>query len=871
MGLFSVSGSTVTEGTTTSDPGRLQWTISRSGDTSTTETVSYRFLSGTAQVGADAYAYFSGDSATFAPGETSKTVEFRIDGDSVNEPDETIVLEVFNPTGEGRLSGNASVLRSTGWILDDDGGSAPSLFVSRPILTEGDNGTREAQFELSLSRPATSPLSFTYGTVDGSAIAGEDYVARSGTIEFVTGQRVASVSVQVNGDRTLEDTEIFTLAVEGPDDVEEVSLGVAQILDDDAGTPTLSVAGSSAFEGTTTSDPYYLYWTLTLDEAADREVTVGYRFLSGTGQVGSDAYAYFSGDEVTFAEGETSKTVSFRIDGDDVNEPDESIVLEAFSVEGATMAGGAPVLRSTGWILDDDGGSTPSVFVSRPIVVEGDNGTRTANFELSLSRPAPAAFSIDYETLEGSATEGVDYEAKSGTLTFVEGQTMAAVSVVINGDTEVEPSELFTLGLSNPTALEQVSLGSAAILDDDAGEGPVVSVAGSSAFEGTTSSDPNYLYWTISLSEASEQEVTVEYRFLSGTAQAGSDAYEYFSGSSVTFQPGEISKTVSYRIDADNVSEADETILLEAYSAQNATLAGDAAELRTPSWILDDDGTGGKLALYMVAADALERDPGEPADSVAFEISLSRPAPQAFTATYATVDGTARAGSDYRATTGSIEFARGQTSASVSVELLNDQAVEGDETFSLQVGVPVGIDLVIAELGQATITEDDESEPPVAADDRYAAVEDRALTVGTAGGVLSNDTDEEDDPLTARVVEDAAHGTLVFSANGAFTYTPDAGFTGTDSFRYVANDGFEDSEEAATVTITVEEARPVATEGNDTISGTSRADSINLLGGDDVFNGLGGNDTASGAAGDDLLRGDAGNDSLDGGNGNDTL
>ncbi|WP_299682839.1 Calx-beta domain-containing protein, partial [uncultured Roseobacter sp.] len=100
-----------------------------------------------------------------------------------------------------------------------------------------------------------------------------------------------------------------------------------------------------------------------------------------------------------------------------------------------------------------------------------------------------------------------------------------------------------------------------------------VSVSGSTVSEGTTSQDPFYLQWTITLSEPSDQPVTVEYRFLSGTAQAGSDAYSFNSGTSVTFAAGETSKTVFYRVDADSIDETDETIVFEAFSAQGAVLA----------------------------------------------------------------------------------------------------------------------------------------------------------------------------------------------------------------------------------------------------------------------------------------------------------
>jgi VCBS repeat-containing protein len=94
------------------------------------------------------------------------------------------------------------------------------------------------------------------------------------------------------------------------------------------------------------------------------------------------------------------------------------------------------------------------------------------------------------------------------------------------------------------------------------------------------------------------------------------------------------------------------------------------------------------------------------------------------------------------------------------------------------------------------------NDPPVANDDAYSTPQDTMLTVA-APGVLGNDIDPDGDALTANLVSDVANGMLTLSADGSFTYMPDAGFTGSDSFTYVANDGALDSNEA-TVTITVQ-------------------------------------------------------------------
>src|SRR5207302_1081402 len=91
------------------------------------------------------------------------------------------------------------------------------------------------------------------------------------------------------------------------------------------------------------------------------------------------------------------------------------------------------------------------------------------------------------------------------------------------------------------------------------------------------------------------------------------------------------------------------------------------------------------------------------------------------------------------------------------------------------------------------------NDPPVAANESYTTVEEKAITVN-APGVLANDSDVDGDALTAVLVTGPAHGTLALNANGSFTYTPAANYNGADSFTYKASDGSATSN-VATVTI----------------------------------------------------------------------
>ena len=392
------------EGDSGGDPFDILWTITLSEAPTSDVVVKYRFLPGTADitsgfnVESDAYGSLE-RTVTFAAGETSKQVGLNIEAETNVEFDESVILEVFEASGSGAaLTGGAPVLRQTSFIQDDDGtGQKRMLDVSSPIVTEGDAGTKNLVFNLVLSRDSNDPITVDYRTVDGSAKAGEDYVASQGSITFGSNQTERAISVSVLGDTDIEAAEFFSLDVDAPSDViPSVSDGIGTILTDDPDGPSVSVAGTRTKEGNSGGDPHDILWTITLSEAPTSDVEVSYRILGGTADISSgfnvetDAYGTLE-STITFAAGETSKQVGLNIEAETVAEFDETAIIEVFeaSGSGAQLENNAPVLRATSFILDDDGtGNKLTLDVSSPEMIEGDNGTKNMVFVVSLSRPA---------------------------------------------------------------------------------------------------------------------------------------------------------------------------------------------------------------------------------------------------------------------------------------------------------------------------------------------------------------------------------------------------------------------------------------------------------------------------------------------------
>ncbi|SLN46083.1 Bifunctional hemolysin/adenylate cyclase precursor [Roseivivax jejudonensis] len=829
--------------------------------------VGYRTLEGTAEQHID-YPFTDG-TLTFAPGETWKTVTVRVDSDNIDEADESFSLELFDAAGAD-FAGGAKVLRAGAFILDDDGvGLDRGLHVSSPVLLEGDGGTQRAIFEVTLSRPATTELSFDYETQDAGARAGSDFTGTSGTVTFAPGQTSATVEVLVSGDTAREPTESFQLVVNPSTAIADGgagAVGEATILDDDGGAlPVLSSAPALVRESVGSGFGGTLDFTLTLSEPSLDAVTVGYRTLPATATSQID-YPREIGT-VTFAPGETSKSLEIRVDSDNDIEDDEAFFVEYFDVTGATFAGGAKVLRETGFILeDDDPGLSRSLQVSEPVLVEGDGGSRTARFELTLSRPVASEQTFDWATHNGSATAGSDYTGASGSVTFAPGQLRAYVDVSVRGDTRAEASEFFLLSVTPNGTLGDGGAGAtgrALILDDDGAAGlPTLTIQSRDAQESVGSGFGGWADFVVTLSEPSLDTVTVQYRSAGRTATEDTDFPD--TSGTLTFAPGETSKTISPRVRSDNENEADESFEIELFSPSGAVLAGGVPVLEEAAFILDDDAVGLDRAIHV--SDVVVTEPLSGTATATFEVRLSRPFDTNTTIGYATSNISASAGSDYTATSGTLTFRPGQTEAAVNVTIRSDgNAGEGTETFVLGLSSlpPTLTGGTAGAIGVGTIRQPQIQLPPTG--------DIEILGDARAGQTLSLDLSGFDDPngLGPLSIQWRRDGSDIGSATGdTYTLVP-ADIGAVVSVRVSYTDGLGAAESV------IESAGRVlpaaATNGADSIVGGPRDDLIDGLGGNDRIDGAGGDDTLLGGNGNDLLRGGAGNDALFGQNGNDTM
>jgi len=119
--------------------------------------------------------------------------------------------------------------------------------------------------------------------------------------------------------------------------------------------------------------------------------------------------------------------------------------------------------------------SQPSLSINDASIAEGDAGTKTLNFTVTLSSASSLTVTVDFATANGTATAGSDYVSKASTLTFNQNDSSKTINVKINGDQAFEPDETLVVNLSNPTnATISKAQGTGTILNDDA-QGGIIS------------------------------------------------------------------------------------------------------------------------------------------------------------------------------------------------------------------------------------------------------------------------------------------------------------------------------------------------------------------------------------------------------------
>ena len=488
------------------------------------------------------------------------------------------------------------------------------------------------------------------------------------------------IEVTVIDDQVDEATETLTVSLSDPRGAAlQVATAMGTIIDDDQrallvepGERNVPEGGTGSYRVMLGSKPTGPVMARVLEPA---KVSVDPKELAFTPADWSIAQAV----EVTAAQ-----------DPDSQADPPVDLVHEA---SGGGYDGTTASVRVT--VVEDD---AATLAVSGGRTVEGAGRIR---FAVTLSAAASAEVTVEYATgaAGDTATAGVDYASAQGIVTFAAGSTATqTIDVTVHDDAIDEPDEQVTVTLRNARNAPLAGGGDTAsatgtIEDDD--DPPRVRIRDSSLTEGAAG---GAMRFAVTLERATNRTAMVRYKTADLTASAGAD-YTRASGT-LTFDPGELTRTILVPIADDMLDEPDEELTVTLSAAVHATL--DAAGRTATGTIHDNDG--------LPALSIGDSSAAESAGTMPFIVTLAPPSGQRVTVFYETWDGQAETDLDFTKTEGELTFrpgaARHQT---VSVPILQDDLDEGaGETFELRL-----LDPVNATLGDATatgsITDDDDA------------------------------------------------------------------------------------------------------------------------------------------------------------------
>ncbi len=718
---------------------------------------------GSATAGVD-YVASSLTGQTIPAGSSSATFTVLVNGDTLSEPNETFFVNVSNVSGAG-----VSDAQGQGTIVNDD--ALPSLSINDVSINEGNSGTTMATFTVSLSAASGQTVSVNYASADGTATAGSDYVARSGTLTFAPGTTAQGVAITVNGDTAVEPNETFSVALSGVSNASIArATGTGTIINDDAvvtvGPASLpsSTAGSAYSQNLSASGGTAPYTFTVTAGALPAGLTLSPAgVLSGTptatGSFNFTASATDSGNPTT-----GSRAYALVVAG-------ANVILPA-----TTLPAGTAGQAYSSAITPAAGGIAPYTYAVTAGALPAGITLNSATGAVTGTPTSAGNFAFSV-----TATDSTSGTASQATQSYA--VTIAAPTIV------VAPSALPTA--TRGTAYSQT-------LSASGGTAPYTyTLSAGSLPAGLTLASNG----TLSGTATAEGSFTVTVRATDAGNFTGDQAY---------------SLTVAAPNLALPASNLPAGTAGQAYTAAISPATGGTAPY---SYAL----TAGALPSGVVLDAATGALSGTPTVSGTFNFTL--------TVTDSTPSPAAQASQSYTLSIAGATLVPSQPTLPPAVrgtpysQVLTATGGVAPYTYSLASGtLPAGLTLAsngvlsgtptaegstsftiaVADAGNATATQAYtfmvSTAAPVAVADTAATMSDAAVTVP----VTANDTGN----ITAIAIATApTNGTAV--VNGLeLVYTPAAGFVGTDVVSYTVT-GSGGTSAAATVTIAVN-ARPIA-------------------------------------------------------------
>lgn len=570
----------------------------------------------------------------------------------------------------------------------------PKVTVAPVEFKEMDSGSLKAVFTVSLSEASDEAVTVDYSTSDGSAKSPKDYTSTSGTLTIPKGETSGTIEVDVINDKLDEEDEDFSLTIKNPAgaDLGASTTAKCTIKDDDA-APDIAISSHEVIEGDSGNNTQLIF-DVSLSAESGKTVTVTYSTAGDTATQGIDYTAITSGT-LTFAPGDTGpKQIEVTVLGDDIQEPSETVTLNLT----ATNAN-QTTYSAIGTIKDND---KATISISDASGTEGPG--QSIIFKVSLTKPCSESVSVNFRTKDGSAVMVNDYIQKDGTVTFSPNDTEdKTITIDINDDEIYEGAESFCVELFDldPSVEMGKATGTGTINDNESK--PVISVGDISVDEGDTGNTT--ASFTVSVSPASAKDIYVNYATSAVTAEEDKD-YTAVPPNTLKIPATKTSETIDVDVTGDTIYEDNETFSLNlSIPSALPPLAEKEISFSKGTAVckITDNDSAPSVTFDPNKVKVVEGDSGT--TQLVFNVKLSAECGKKISVDYETEDVTAKiADNDYTFTSGKLEFASGETSKSITVNVNGDINGEPDESFNLILN-PGTVDEINAE----GIIQDDDS------------------------------------------------------------------------------------------------------------------------------------------------------------------
>lgn len=689
-------------------------------------------VDGTAMAGLD-FAGVTGQTLTFDPGAgLTQTITVSTNNDTLSEVDESFALSIDSFDGATTAVSSAT---ATITVNDD------------PVISIADNSVNEGVgsggIQVTLDQTPSRTLTVEFSTRDGSAVAGTDYTTTTGTLTFTPGSALTQTIVfPVLEDTLVEGNEnLFVDLLNPVNGTISDAEGEVIIVSDDV--PTVTVTAPA-----TVAEGQDVVLVFTIDQAPVSDGFITISTADGSAIAGSDYTGIANPLQVPFTVGgPLTQQVTIPTANDAVLENDEAFTIDLAA--GQLINVGTPA-SVTATITSDD---VPAVSVSD--VSASEDGNIVFVVSVSESPLAGQDVTVELSTTDGTALAGIDYTAVAGQLlTFTSGGALTQdVVVTVTDDSDVEIDETLTATLSN--------VGNGTIATTSA-TGTIINndLAAVSIGDVNIVNEGDDIVFTVSLDQAPAADVVVTLSTADGTALADSD-YTAITDRILTFTAdGELTQAVTVSTVDDTLSELDESFSLTITNADGGAVA-DGESVATIS--------GSDLPRISIS-DVVDVNEGGQA---VFVVSLDQSPAQTLTIDYSTADGTAIAGGDYTAVSGTLTFDPGAPlTQEITVALGDDDLVEATEDFTVELSNPTNVVIADAEATGSIVSAD---VPTVSLSSNVSTVAEGnnavfTLTLDQATlADLTVDIATTDDTAIAGTDYTAVSRTVTFIAGGSLT------------------------------------------------------------------------------------------------------